>query len=142
MSRTKKNPILKTHQQKFRNLTKNSTNPFTYREVVKNLSSRRLNNEELDLLKFRLHHSSPPSRVYKTNFFVSFKMMHRFLLENLKSEIDKPALKLELLHIANLYVHNYKPPRLTLRKHGILKKLKNNKSIVIYGQAKEMVFLF
>ena len=40
-------------------------------------------------------------------------------------------LKSELLHLANSYVHNYKPPRSTLRKHGILKKLKSNESIVI-----------
>ena len=58
-------------------------------------------------------------------------MMHRFLLENLKNEIDKPVLKSELSHLANSYVHNYKPSRSTLRKHGILKKLKNDKSIVI-----------
>ena len=105
-----------------RNLTKNSTNPFTHREVVKNLSSKHLTNEELDLLKFGLHHSLPPSRIYKTNVFVSFEMMHRFLLENLKNEIDKPALKSELSHLANSYVHNYKLSRSTLRKHGILKK--------------------
>ena len=58
-------------------------------------------------------------------------MMHHFLLENLKNEIDKPADKSELSHLANSYVHNYKPSRSTLTKHGILKKLKNDKSIVI-----------
>ena len=55
----------------------------------------------------------------------------KILLENLKNEIEKPALKSELSHLANSNVHNYKPSRLTLRKHGILKKLKNDKSIVI-----------
>ena len=78
-------------------------------KVVKNLSSKHLINEELDLLKFGLHHSLPPSRVYKTNVFVSFEMMHRFFLKNLKNEIDKPALKSELSHLNNSYVHNYKP---------------------------------
>ena len=81
-----------------------------------------------------LHHSLPPSRMYKIQVFVSFAMMHRFLLGNLKNEIDKPALKSEkseLSHLANSYVHNYKPSRSTLRKHGILKKLKSDKSIVI-----------
>ena len=58
-------------------------------------------------------------------------MMHRFLLENLKNEIDKPALKSELSHLVNSYVYNYKLSRSTLRKHGIWKKLKSNKSIVI-----------
>ena len=54
-------------------------------------------------------------------------MINRFLLE----EIDKPALKTELLHFPNSDVHNFKPCRSTLGKHGILKKLKNDKSIVI-----------
>ena len=58
-------------------------------------------------------------------------MMHRFLLENLKNKIEKPALKSKLSHLAISYVHNYKPTRQTLRKHGMLKKLKNVKSIVI-----------
>ena len=131
MSKAKKMQSSKKSQKKIRNLTKNSTNPFTHREVVKNLSSKQLTNEELDLLKFGLHRSLPPSRIYKTNVFVSFEMMHRFLLENLKNEIDKPALKSELSHLINSYVHNYKLSRSTLRKHGILKKLKSDKSIVI-----------
>ena len=33
--KNKENTVLKTHQKKIRNLTKNSTNPFTHREVVK-----------------------------------------------------------------------------------------------------------
>ena len=80
--------------------------------------------------------SLPPSRIYKTDVFVSFKMMHHFLLGNLKNKIDKPALKSELSHLANSYVHNYKLSRSTLRKHGILKKLKNGRSIVILRQDK------
>ena len=43
-------------------------------------------------------------------------MMHRFLLENRKNEIDKPTLKSELSYLTNSYVHNYKPSRPTLRK--------------------------
>ena len=129
--KNKENAVLKTHQKKIENLTKNSANPFTHREVVKNLSSKHLINEELDLLKFCLHHSLPLSRIYKTNVFVSFEMMHRFLFENLKNETDKSALKSELSHLANSYLYNYKPSRSTLRKHGVLKKLKNDDSIVI-----------
>ena len=63
-------------------------------------------------------------------------MMYRFLLENLKNEIDKPALKSELLHPVNSYVHNHKLSRSTLRKHRILKKLKSDKSIVILRPGK------
>lgn len=47
--------------------------------------------------------------------------MHRFLLENLKNEIDEPELKSKLLHLANSYVHNYESSWTTLIKHGILK---------------------
>ena len=57
--------------------------------------------------------------------------MHHFLLKNLKNKIDKPALKSELLHLANSYVHNYKPSRSTLRKHEILKKLKNDSIVIL-----------
>ena len=60
-------------------------------------------------------------------------MMHRFLLENLKREIEIQALKSALLQLANSYVHNYKPSRSTLRKPEILKNLKNDKSFVISG---------
>ena len=84
--KNKENAVLKTHQKRIRNLTKNSTNPFTHKEVVKNLFSKHLTNEELDLLKFGLHHSLPPLRIYKTNAFVSFEMMHRFLLEISKTK--------------------------------------------------------
>ena len=68
--KNKDNAVLKTHQKKNGNLTNYSTNPFTHREVVKNLSLKHLTNEELDLLKFDSHHSLPPSRIYKTNFSV------------------------------------------------------------------------
>lgn len=105
-------------------------------KFVKNLSSKHLPNEGQGLLKFDLHQSLPPSRINKTYVFVSFEMMHCFLLENLKSKIDKPALKSELLHFANSYVYNYKPSRPTLRKRGILRKLKNNKSIIILRRDK------
>ena len=58
-------------------------------------------------------------------------MLHRFLLENLKIEINKPSLQSELSPLANSCVHNYKQSRSTLTKHGILKKLKSDKNIVI-----------
>ena len=103
-------------------------------KFAKNL--KHLPNEGLGLLKFDLHQSLPPSRINKTNVFVSFEMMHRFLLENLKSKIDKPALKSELLHFANSYFYNCKPSRPTLRKRGILRKLKNDKSIIILRRDK------
>ena len=54
-----------------------------------------------------------------------------FSLKILKNEIDKPVHKSELSHLAKWYVHNYKPSRSTLTKHGILKKTKSDRSIVM-----------
>ena len=122
MSKKKENAILKTHQKKIRNLTNNSTNPFTHKEVKKHLSSKHLTNKELGLLRFGLPYYLPPSRVYKTNVFVLFEMMHHFSLENLKNEIGKPKIKSEISHLANSCGHNYK---------SSLKKVKNDRSIVI-----------
>ena len=75
--------------------------------------------------------SLPPSRIYKTNVFVLFEMMHRFFLENLKHEREKPVFKSEFWHLPNSYVHNNKPSKSTLRNYEVLKKFKNNKNIAI-----------
>ena len=87
--------------------------------------------EELNILKFGLNHSLPPLKLRKTDVFVSFEMVHRFLREYLKNDADKPALKAQLSHLANSYIHNYQLSRSTLTKHRILKKLRNDKEIVI-----------
>ena len=87
--------------------------------------------EELNILKFGLNHSLPPLKLRKTDVLVSFEMIHRFLREDLKNDADKPTLKAQLSHLANSYVHNYQPSRSTLIKYRILKKLCNDKEIVI-----------
>ena len=87
--------------------------------------------EELNILKFGLNYSLPPLKLRKTDVFVSFEMIHRFLREDLKNDADKPTLKAQLSHLANSYVHNYQPSRSTIVKHRILKKLRNDKEIVI-----------
>ena len=122
---------IKIHEKKLRNLTKNRSNPFTHEEVVKNLSTKNLSLEELNILKFGLNHSLPPLKLRKTDVFVSFEMIHRYLREDLKNDADKPTLKAQLSHLANSYVHNYQPSRSTIAKHRILKKLRNDKEIVI-----------
>ena len=70
-------------------------------KVAKKLSSKHVTNEELDLLKFGLHQSLLPLRISQSNAFVSFEIIHRFLLENLRKEIYKPVLNSELSHLAN-----------------------------------------
>ena len=50
---------------------------------------------------------------------------------NLKQEADAGRLKAEMSVLANEYTNYYKPTKKTLKKHNILKKLRNNKDIVI-----------
>ena len=102
-----------------------------HEKVIKNLSTKNLSLEELNILKFGLNHSLPPLKLRKTDVLVSFEMIHRFLREDLKNDADKPTLKAQLSHLANSYVHNYQPSRSTLIKYRILKKLRNDKEIVI-----------
>ena len=51
--------------------------------------------------------------------------------EELKSRDDESSLRSNLSHLANSYYSNYKPTRAALKKHGILKKLRNNTDILI-----------
>ena len=41
--KNKENAVVKTHEKEIRNLTKNSTNPFTHTEVVKKIIFKTIN---------------------------------------------------------------------------------------------------
>ena len=51
--------------------------------------------------------------------------------ESLRDKKDDAHVRSTLSQIANSYVVSYKPSKSALKKHGILKKLKNNSDIVI-----------
>ena len=122
---------IKTHEKKLKSLTLNKSLPFTATEVIKNLSNYQLNNDEVEILKNGLSYSLPPFKVQKPDVCVSFEMISRFMLQNLKDEKLDIEVKAQLSHLANCYTHNYRPSRNVLKKHGILKRLKNNNDIVI-----------
>ena len=75
--------ILKTHQKKLRNLTRNTMLPFELDDVVTNLSKYRLNVGEIDLLKNGLEFSIPPRFLKKTNVFCQFNMIAKFMTQEL-----------------------------------------------------------
>ena len=52
--------VLLTHEKKLRNLTKNSTSPFTKDEVITNSSSYVLSDDESYLLSNALSYAIPP----------------------------------------------------------------------------------
>ena len=68
---------------------------------------------------------------YRGRIWVNFDLIHRYVTEELNNRDDERSLRSNLSHLANSYYSNYKPTRATLKKQGILKKLKNNKNIVI-----------
>ncbi len=96
-----------------------------------NLSTYSLTEDELDLLTNGLNYAIPPSRISKTDVFTSFEMISKFATTNLKKEEFAGELKAELSYLANSYHSNYRPSKETLKKHGILKKLRNNENIII-----------
>ena len=122
---------IKTHQKKLQDLTKNFSLPFNPDEVIKNLSSYKLSDEENDILKNGLSFAIPPMKVKKTDVFVSFEMIAKFMTQNLKNETHGNEVKSKLSYFANSYVHGYHPNGSSLKKHGILKKLRSRKDIVI-----------
>ena len=87
--------------------------------------------EEANILKYGLGNSIPPEGLSRTYVFVNFNLIHRYLTDKLKSRDDESSLRSDLSHLANSYYSNYQPARAALMKHGILKKLRNNKDIVI-----------
>ena len=122
---------VKIHDKKLSQLTKGKSIPFTHDEVIRNLSSQTLSNDELDILKNGLSFSIPPAFLKKTDVFAQFDMINKFMTKELKDAKNSPILKSELSHLANSYVYKYSPSQSTLKKHGVLKRLRSNKDIVI-----------
>ena len=67
----------------------------------------------------------------------TFEQIHRSLSRHLKDERKSGELKATISNLTNMYWSSYKPTQNTLRKHGILKKLRTRKDIVIVRPDKE-----
>ena len=69
----------------------------------------------------------PPRSINKTDILTTFEKINQCLCTKLKNEEDTEKLS----QLANSYYRKYKPSTQTLKKQGILKKLKGNKDIAI-----------
>ena len=125
------NNVISTHKKKLKNLTKNIQIPFTSDETIKNLSSYKLTEEEVEILKYGLKHPIEPKHLLKTDILATFEQIHRSLLLDSKDERKSGKIKARISNLANVYWSSYKPTQNTLRKHGILKKLRTRKDIAI-----------
>ena len=63
------NKVIMTHQKKLEKLTRNTFLPFTSDETVTNISSTRLTQEPLGILKRRLNQSICPPKISKSDVF-------------------------------------------------------------------------
>ena len=121
----------RTHKKNLKELTRNVVLPFTPAETVLNLSGTRLSDDELEILKDGLKHSTEPLHINKTDVLTTFDFVHQSMSKDLKLEKDAGEVKAKMYHLANNYVNTYKPSKNTLCKHKIKKKLRNNKDILI-----------
>ena len=101
--------ILKAHEKKLKNLSKNFTLPFTSDEVITNLSNYQLSETERDLLKYGLSYAIPPRSINKTDIFTTFEKLNRYLCTELKNTEDTETLRAQLSQLANSYYSKYKP---------------------------------
>ena len=64
-----------TLEKKLKNLTKNTQIPLTSDELIKNLSSYKLTEEEVEILKYRLKHLIEPKHLF-THRLVDYRLIH------------------------------------------------------------------
>ena len=123
--------FIKTHDKKLKALTKNTSVPFTHNDTVVNISSYKLCDEELDILKFGLTFAIKPPHVSKSQVFTTFELLHDDLKRHLSDKTKANEVRNEIQHLATRYVNSFKPSMNDLKKHKILKRLKHNKDIII-----------
>ena len=99
--------IAKTHEKKLSNLTRNKVLQFTPGDVITNLFSYKIYHEEANTLEYVLANSIPPERLNRTDAFVNFDLIYRYLTEELGSWDDESPLRSNLSYFANLYFSNY-----------------------------------
>ncbi|XP_068734593.1 uncharacterized protein [Montipora capricornis] len=101
------------------------------RTQVVNISSYKLCDEELDILKFGLTFAIKPPHVSKSQVFTTFELLHDDLKRHLSDKTKANEVRNEIQHLATRYVNSFKPSMNDLKKHKILKRLKHNKDIII-----------
>ena len=67
-------------------MTKTIQISFTSDETIKNLSSYKLTEQEVEILKYCLKHPIKPKHLLKTNIFATFEQIHHSLSRDLKDE--------------------------------------------------------
>ena len=85
----------------------------------------------MELLKYGLKHPTHPLQVNKIDILTTFDFIHGAITKDLRDGKQSHEVKTEISNLAHSYVNSYNPTMLALKKHQILKRLANNKDIVI-----------
>ena len=120
---------MKTQVKKLSNLTKSLSLPFTTAETVYNLSSKLLTTDELEVLKYGLKHPIHPLQINKIDILSTFDFIYHAKANDLKDKKHFIELKTKISHLANSYVNAYKPTKIFLKKHKILKGYQKAKAL-------------
>ena len=123
--------IVKTHQKKLKTLTKNCVLPLDSKDIVTNISSYTLTQDESKALKFGLSHSIVPPYINKTDIFASFESIFNAMISRLLNKKDENKLKTDLSHLAHLYVNSFELSPKDIKIHKVLENLHKNNEIVV-----------
>ena len=82
-------------------------------------------------MKYDLKHPLHPLQVKKTDILTTFDFIHCAMTKDLRDEKQSGEVKTKISNLAHSYVNSYNPTLHALKKHRILKRLANNKDIVI-----------
>ena len=85
--------FVKGHEKKLKGLTKNSSVPFTHK----------------DILKFGLTFPLKPPHLRKSQVFTTFELLHQDLRIHLVDKNKANKVRSEIQHLAASYVNPFKP---------------------------------
>ena len=78
-----------------------------------------------------LYNSIKPPKLNHADIFSTFERIHYTITNKLKNNDDYYHIKNELIRIAQSYTSSNRPSPSDLKKHRILKNIKNNKDIIL-----------
>ena len=102
---------------------KNSVLPFTPTDTILNLSSIKLTEEELGVLKYGLKHPIETRFINKTDVLTKFDFIHRAMNKDVKDNRDVGEVKAKLSYLGNSYLNSYKWTKAVSQKYTVLHKL-------------------
>ena len=106
--------------------------------MITNLSNYQLSDTERDLLTYRLSYAISTRSINKTDIFTTFEKLNQYLCTGLKNIEDTETLGADLSQLASSYYSKYKPFTKSLTKHGVVKKLEGNKTLLLHIRTREM----